>query len=307
MTDHLPSGANWRVVSGDAATSLDALGHGWARAMLADPPGQLGMGGEDWDAPSPTWVDEHACVLAAALRSCVAGAPGFVYAPPRTSDFTMTAIRRAGWRIEDKVYILNASRRAPSKRHLAPAVDEWIKVRAPGAPIGPEYKSPWPRNVAFVHDLACADACADACAVDYLVRHAGIRKSGARRAGVRKGIGYMGGARGDGGPALEASSGTAERFFPTFRFQSPARGARRDAFLPDDVENENPAAKDPALGAWLAGLISHPGDLMLDLYGGWGGLSVGALLSSRRIVLSERDERSAEMAAERLRAAEACI
>lgn len=294
----------WRVLQGDATTTLPTLGAGWARALLADPPGQLGMGGEDWDAPSASWVETHAGVFRAALEACAPGAPGLVWAPPRTSDFTATALRAAGWKIEDKVYVINASRRASSKRHLAPSVDEWIKVRAPGTPIGPEYDRPWPRNLALAHDPACAEACAGACAVEHLVRHAGVRKSSARRAGSRKGMGYSGGARGDGGPALEASEGTADRFFPVFRYQAPARGKLRDVFLPEGVENENPAAKPPELGAWLAGLISSPGDIVLDAYSGWGGVAVGAMLSGRIVVAAELDERSAFMTEERLRAAE---
>lgn len=306
MSDVLADGKRWRVLVGDASITLSRLPLQWARAMLADPPGQLGMSREQWDAPTSDWVETHACIFSAAFRACVPGAPGLVWAPPRTSDFTMSALRAAGWQIEDKVYVINASRRAPSKRHLAPSVDEWIKVRAPGAPIGPEYDRPWPRNVALAHDPSCADACAAACAVEHLVRHAGTRKSGTRRAGARKGLGYMGGARGDGGPALAASAGTADRFFPVFRYQAPARGALRDVFLPEGVENENPAAKPPELGAWLSGLISNPGDVLLDLYGGWGGLAVGALLAGQRVVSAEQDERSAMMIEARLRAAENC-
>lgn len=305
LEDVLNGRASWSVFAGDARATLRSDRPGWARAMVADPPGQLRIGGELWDQPSPTWIDEMASVFGAALYASVPGAQGFVWAPPRTSDFTIRALRFAQWIIEDKLYVINASRRAPSRRHLAPAVDEWIKVRAPGTPIGPEYQTPWPRNVAFVHDPECAEACAAACAVESLVRHAGARRSGARRAGVRKGIGYMGGARGDGGPELAESAGTAERFFPVFRFQPPARGNLRDAFLPEGIENECPAAKPPELGAYLGRLLARPGDVVLDLMAGWGGLSVGMRLAGLRVVAVEKDARAAEMTRARLRAVEA--
>lgn len=303
MIAPVADGAAWRVLAGDAARSLHSFSAGWARAMLADPPGQLGMGGEDWDAPFAEWVDIHASVFGAALYACHPGAPGLVWAAPRTSYFTESALRKAGWLVDGKVYVINSSRRAPSSRHLAESVDEWIKVRAPGASIGPQFDRPWPRNVALLHDPMCAEACATACAVEHLVRHAGVRKSGSRRAGVRKGIGYMGGAKGDGGPALAAAAGTADRFFPTFRYQAPARGKIRDAFLPPGVENECPAAKPPELGAWLVSLISRPGDTVLDLYAGWGGLALGAMLSGRRVVAAELDRGSAAMVETRLRIA----
>lgn len=291
----------WSVLCGDARNVLAPSVPFRARAMLSDPPGQLGMGGERWDAPSPTWSRTMADVFRAALSVCEPGAPGFIWAQPRTSHHTMVALESAGWRIEDKLYVINASRRAPSKRHLAPSVDEWIKVRAPGNPIGPEYETPWPRNLALAHDPVCADACAAACAVESLVKHAGVRASGARRAGARKGLGYMGGARGDGGPAIEASTGTADRFFPTFRYQPPARGSIRDVFLPASMENECPAAKPPELGAYLGRLVASLDDLVLDLMSGWGGLSVGLLGAGFRVVAVEQDERSASMTAERLR------
>lgn len=300
------------MLAGDARETLAAQPAGWARAMFADPPGAIDLQGNDWDERAETpaevaaWIDIHADVLRAALRACTPGAPGAVWAYSSTSDYTMQAIRRAGWRIEGKFYILHSQGTPKRPRDPSGSCDEWIRVRAPGAPIGPVLGRPRARNVAFLHDPECAEACAIACAVDRLVRHVGVRKSGSRPERKRAATDYGGWGRFNGGNdyALDASEGTADRFFPCFRYEPKARGAIRDAFLPDGVENGNPAAKPPQLGAWFSGLMTAPGDAVLDLYAGWGGISVGALLADRRVVAAERDARSAEMISARLSTAE---
>lgn len=309
----IEDGKRWRVLAGDARETLAAQPAGWARAMFADPPGAIDLQGNDWDERAETdsevkaWIETHAAVLRAGLRACVPGAPGVVWAYSSTSDYTMQAIRRAGWRIEGKHYVFHSMGTPKRPRDPAGCCDEWIRVRAPGAPIGPVLGRPRARNVAFLHDPECAEACALACMVDRLVRHAGVRKSGAHRARLTKQSGF----RGYGGfkaietPQIMASEGTADRFYACFRYEPPARGALRDAFLPEGVENENPAAKQPQLGAWFAGLMTAPGDTIADVYAGWGGISVGALLAGRRVVAVERDSRSAEMIAARLANAEA--
>lgn len=283
--------------------------------MLADPPGAIDLQGNDWDESAETeaevaaWVETQAAVLRAARRACAPGAPGAVWAYSSTSDYTMRALRRAGWRIEGKFYVLHSQGTPKRPRDPSGSCDEWIRVRAPGPPIGPVLGRPRERNVAFIHDAECADACALACMVDRLVRHAGVRRSGSRRESKREGSGYNGwGAFGPGNHyAIEASEGTADRFFPCFRYEPKARGALRDVFLPEGVENANPAAKQPQLGAWFAGLMTAPGDAILDIYAGWGGLSVGAMLAGRRVVAAERDARAAEMIAARLASAEAAL
>lgn len=300
--------SGWRVLQGDARETLAAQPAGWARAMIADPPGAIDLQGVDWDGRAETpakvaaWISTHAEIFRSALRASAPGAPGAVWAFSSTSDYTMQALRKAGWSIEGKFYILNSQGTPKRPRDPAGCCDEWIRVRAPGAPIGPVLGRPRPRNVAFLHDPECAEACAAACMVDRLVRHAGVRKSGSRKAARRGGTAYGGWGVFAGGNdgAIEASEGTADRFFPCFRYEPKARGALRGAFLPEGVENGNPAAKPLPLGAWFAGLMTSPGDTVLDLYAGWGGISAGALLAGRRVVAAERDQRSAEMIATRL-------
>ena len=76
----------------------------------------------------------------------------------------------------------------------------------------------WPKNAIFGEEAAAV-----------LDAQVGERKSGSRRIGARKGMGYHG-ADGDGGPAIEGSSGDASRFF---------------AVIPDDVADASPAGRWP--------------------------------------------------------------
>ena len=77
----------------------------------------------------------------------------------------------------------------------------------------------WPKNAMFSEESAAV-----------LDAQVGERKSGSRRVGARKGIGYGSNAKGDGGPAIEGSSGDASRFF---------------AVIPDDVADAPPAGRWP--------------------------------------------------------------
>lgn len=102
------------------------------------------------------------------------------------------------------------------KRSGHSAQPDALKIAAPaGQGIDCHPGGRWPANVVFSHTEDCADACVEDCPVRMLDEQAGERRSGARKAGVRKGLGYNG-ANGDGGPALPGSKGGASRFFNTF-------------------------------------------------------------------------------------------
>jgi DNA modification methylase len=79
----------------------------------------------------------------------------------------------------------------------------------PGNGIACNTKGRWPTNVVVSQPV---DSILD--------QQGGIRTSGSRKAGVRKGFGYGSGAKGDGGPAIEASSGTISRYYPCFPNES---------------------------------------------------------------------------------------
>lgn len=64
--------------------------------------------------------------------------------------------------------------------------------------------------------------------------------------------------------------------------------------------NTHPTVKSIALMRWLVRLVTRPGDVVLDPFGGSGTTGVAALAEGRRVILVERDPRFAEIARQRL-------
>ncbi len=64
--------------------------------------------------------------------------------------------------------------------------------------------------------------------------------------------------------------------------------------------NNHPTVKSIALMRWLVRLVTRPGDVVLDPFGGSGTTGVAALAEGRRVILVERDARFAEIARQRL-------
>lgn len=82
--------------------------------------------------------------------------------------------------------------------------------------VTPEREGRFPSNVLLSHSILCfSDGCHYSCPVRELDAQGGLRKSGSRKAGVRKGMGYHG-AEGDGWPAITGDSGGASRYYQVF-------------------------------------------------------------------------------------------
>lgn len=335
---------------------LDALsGVRGCEAVVTDPPAGVKFMGRKFDTDhggADKWVEHMAPRFAAMRECCVPGAYGLFWALPRTQDWTMAALRRAGWKIVDVLAHLFAQGMPKSKGLVKPAQEAWILCRDPRGPVRPlnldacrvrrswkdERPESWfrsghsakpearkiagappgngiradergslPTNVLLSHTPACrcvglrqlrasrgtvaqgsirvgsrnnvvlakgdiertgwtaygeggredspaweclaqcecglaslSRAGSDpepcecggerwwVCPVAELDAQSGTLKSGARAEGVRKGIGYQGG-KGDGGPAIEASEGSASRYFPCFHYDAKAPTKERQA------------------------------------------------------------------------------
>jgi len=127
-----------------------------------------------------------------------------------------------------------------------------------------------------------------------------------------------------------SDTGTASRFFPCFPADDPAAPfayiakpsraernegvcvdpqprRRRNELLPGDCYgndrregNVHPTVKPVALMRWLIRLITEPGDIVLDPFGGSGTTGVAALAEGRRVILVERDPAFAAICRARL-------
>lgn len=185
-------------------------------------------------------------------------------------------------------------------------------------------------------------ACVEGCPVAELDRQSGERTvGGGQWTAGRAGNANAYGAANVRPAAGYGDTGTASRFFPQFPADDPdapwseamfryvakpSRAERnvglvepgprrkRNELLPGDCYgndrsegNTHPTVKSVALMRWLLRLVTKPGDVILDPFGGSGTTGVAALLEGRRVVLIEREPQYAAIARARCAAAEASI
>jgi len=142
--------------------------------------------------------------------------------------------------------------------------------------------------------------------------------SGSRAAGVRNGMGFHG-ANGDGGPAINGSSGSAARFFYCAKASKrdrdeglnlPARQYSHDgrskpienAYQRNNstARNNHPTVKPTDLMRYLCRLVTQPNGVVLDPFCGSGSTGKAAALEGFRFVGIEREPAYAEIARARI-------
>lgn len=133
------------LVVGDAQVLLATIGSGTIDALVTDPPAGIGFMGKDWDGDKggrDQWVAWLASVMCEALRVLKPGAHALVWALPRTSHWTATALEDAGFEVRDVVMHLFGTgfpKSLTSKTGmpegqgtaLKPAAEHWLLCRKP--------------------------------------------------------------------------------------------------------------------------------------------------------------------------------
>lgn len=110
-------------------------------AWVTDPPAGIAFMGKGWDKDHggrDGWIAKHAAIFAEALRVMKPGAHGLVWALPRTSHWTATALEDAGFEIRD-IHLHLFGTGFPKSLNigegrgtaLKPAAEHWILVRKP--------------------------------------------------------------------------------------------------------------------------------------------------------------------------------
>jgi site-specific DNA-methyltransferase (adenine-specific) len=145
-----------------------------------------------------------------------------------------------------------------------PEVTERKKVEAAKKVAEAEALGRWPANL-------CHDGS------DEVLAGFPMQASGSRAAGVRNGMGFHG-ANGDGGPAIEGSSGSAARFFYCAK-----------ASKSDRTGSKHPTVKPVALMRWLVRMLTPPGGVILDPFGGSGTTGQAAFEEGFDAILIERE------------------
>lgn len=144
----------------------------------------------------------------------------------------------------------------------------------------------WPSNVVLSHAEACgpddSTPCSDGCPVAELDRQSGrsVSTIGKPR-GARSGDGWGMTATG----SEYADSGTASRFFPTFRYQAKAPSKER----PEVNGVKHSTVKPLALMRWLVKLVTPPGGTVLEPFAGSGTTVEATVLEGFRVIAVERE------------------
>ena len=193
-------------------------------------------------------------------------------------------------------------------------------------------KGRWPTNLVMTHSAACVEggACAPDCPVHLVGAQSGVTRS---VPSVRGGVGFgaMTSRARSGNFSPHNDSGTAARFYPTFRYQakparsekeagcghlpakggaeavgrvegskgtkSPRAGAGRTASA---VHNFHPTVKPIALMRWLVRLVTPPGGLVLDPFVGSGTTALACVHERMGFVGSEMNADYAAIARARV-------
>jgi DNA modification methylase len=254
------------------------------------------------------------------------GGYALVWAIPRTSHWTATALEDAGFEIRDRISHLFGQGFPKSKSCLKPACEDWWLCRKPDRKVAPlsidecriptngescrgtgqrdswremegrDDRQPWNGgNRTPDAGRWPANVTLDEEAARLLDEQSGELSPGGS---IHKAVSpKTKSAYGDfGGPSKaftdHGDSGGASRFFYVAKAPKVDRGEG----------NTHPTVKNTALMTWLVKLITKPGDTVLDCFLGSGSTAVACLHADRKCIGIEREEAYLKIAVERLQA-----
>jgi site-specific DNA-methyltransferase (adenine-specific) len=139
----------FELLNGDCLEVLKTLESNSVDSLVTDPPAGISFMGKEWDSDKggrDGWIKWMAEVMTECKRVMKPGAHGLVWAIPRTSHWTATALEDAGFEIRDVVThlfgqgfpkSLNIEKAGAGSKWsgwgtaLKPASEHWILVRKP--------------------------------------------------------------------------------------------------------------------------------------------------------------------------------
>jgi hypothetical protein len=111
-------------------------------ALVCDPPAGIGFMGKEWDRHKGgrrEWIEWMTEIMREALRVMKPGAHGLVWALPRTSHWTATALEDAGFEVRDVVTHLFGSG-FPKSLDVSKAIDKAAGAKGPIVGKNPAYR-----------------------------------------------------------------------------------------------------------------------------------------------------------------------
>lgn len=114
------------LFNGDCLEILKTLKADSIDSLLTDPPAGIGFMGKEWDRDKggrDSWIAWMTDVMAECYRVLKPGAHGLVWAIPRTSHWTATALENAGFEVRDVITHLFGSG-FPKSLNISKAIDK---------------------------------------------------------------------------------------------------------------------------------------------------------------------------------------
>lgn len=130
-----------KLLHGDCLEVMKTLPENSVDSMVTDPPAGISFMGKAWDDDKggrKQWIAWMSEVMAESMRVMKPGAHGLVWAIPRTSHWTATALEDAGFEIRDVVTHLFGSG-FPKSQNIGKAIDK--AAGAERGVIGSHFKS----------------------------------------------------------------------------------------------------------------------------------------------------------------------
>ena len=311
------SGRRFHVQCSDALDLLSAIASNTIDSMVTDPPSGIKFMGQKWDTDfgeRNAWIGVMQGIFQETYRTMKPGAYGIVWALPRTSHWTATALENVGFDIRDCITHLFAtglpkglvvkSEDLPEfagwGTTLKPASEHWLLVQKPmklsvlanlrrygtGALNLPACAIPVengqkPRHAGnLIHDGSDE---VRSCFPDAKGQLAPLRGDGA--AMNNRVYGAMKHGKEAHPPRIDSDPNAARLFYST-----KASRSDRNAGLDEDEHNIHPTVKSKRLMDWLCRLVTPAGGIVLDPFTGSGSTGVASLLAGFRFIGSEREE-----------------
>ena len=124
-------GPGWKLIANDALDVLPRMESGSFDAMVTDPPAGISFMGKEWDGSKggrDEWVQAFAAIFSECLRVLKPGAHALIWAIPRTSHWTATALEDAGFEVRD-VLTHHFGTGFPKSLDVSKAIDKAIGAK----------------------------------------------------------------------------------------------------------------------------------------------------------------------------------
>lgn len=314
MTNH-PMNAQLHLA--DCLEFMASMPSGSVDAIISDPPAAISFMGHKWDSNKggkAEWIGWMQQVMTQCLRVLKPGAHAVIWALPRTSHWTATAIEDAGFEIRDVIMHLFGT--GFPKSHnlkgdfkgwgtaLKPACEHWILARKPlegtvadnmmkygtgainidGCRIGTGKRVPKTfsktKNVVYGKGLGGTFQSLEQSGHDANVGRWPANLTLDEESSVLSSVYY----------------GDISRFFYT------AKASKSDRTSHGQVENSHPTVKSTALMRWLAKLVTPPQGTILDPFMGSGSTGVAAVEEGFGFIGIEQEKDFFHIAVRRLQA-----